>query len=177
MEMIVRFHIRIERRKFQFSDLHSKDWECKICVKYGSFNVNSYSPLGHRCIHGQVHDVRHDPGRHQESQHLCQHDLHQFYVFENFTFGCSVEGVFWLNIELLDIKGFIFSRRSSVTNIDIKNAIIMLNIISSCKISFHYHHHFPPLPLPLRPLPRPRPLGFSRAGIGLLSSMCWGETA
>ena len=63
-------------------------------MKYGSFNVNSYSPLGHRCIHGQVHDVRHDPGRHQESQHLCQHDLHQFYVFENFTFGCSVEGVF-----------------------------------------------------------------------------------
>ena len=75
---------------------------------------------------------------------------------------------------MLDIKGFIFSRRSSVTNIDIKNAnvlvanqkfiIIMLNFISSCKISFHYHHHFPPLPLPLRPLPRPRPLGFSRAG-------------
>ena len=25
---------------------------------------------------------------------ICQHDLHQFYVFENFTFGCSVEGVF-----------------------------------------------------------------------------------
>ena len=25
MEMIVRFQIRIERRKFQFSDLHSKD--------------------------------------------------------------------------------------------------------------------------------------------------------
>ena len=108
-------------------------------MKYGSFNVISYSPLGHRCIHGQVHDVRHDPGRHQESQHLCQHDLHQFCVFENFTFGCSVEGVFLLKIELLDVKGFIFSRRSSVTNIDIKNAnvlvanqkfiIIMLNFI------------------------------------------------
>ena len=75
---------------------------------------------------------------------------------------------------MLDVNGFIFSRRSSVNNIDIKNAnvlvanqkfiIIMLDFISSCKISFHYHHHFPLLPLPLRPLPRPRPLGFSRAG-------------